>query len=40
MCTLGYQGLPAVAHQPTGRDGASCFPWGGEAGDPQSKGCQ
>lgn len=34
VCTLGHQGLPTVPHQPTGRDGASCLPWGGEAGDP------
>lgn len=40
LCTLGHQGLPTVAHQPTGRDGASCLPWGGEARDPQSEGCQ
>lgn len=40
VCTLGHQGLPTVPHQPTGRDGASCLPWGGEAGDPQSEGCQ
>lgn len=39
VCTLGHQGLPTVPHQPTGRDGASCLPWGGEARDRQSEGC-
>lgn len=39
VCTLGHQGLPTVPHQPAGRDGASCLPWGGEARDRQSEGC-
>lgn len=39
VCTLGHQGLPTVPHQPAGRDGASCLPWGGKARDRQSEGC-